>query len=319
MRPIYLILLMCAALSSYSQQPVAYDTTEEVMLGGIRQFISIKGYDSEAPILLFLHGGPGSSLMPVAERLTDSLQTAFLVVIWDQRETGTTASLNTSDQELTHQLFQQDTYELIQYLLAKLHRKKLYLVSHSWGSVLGFEMALKHPELLHAYIPISPIIDQEAAARLTVKMLQKRARRENNETALRELAQVKIPFESQDDLFYSQKWLFIHNGVDFATKEDFKEKYYAWMATWFPMWKASVEQSLFETIPEIDCPIYFFEGNYDKQKSHNLVRSYCRRLKAPKKQFFWFRRSGHTIFNTEPEKIQRLLIEIILPQTQGLN
>jgi pimeloyl-ACP methyl ester carboxylesterase len=75
---------------------------------------------------------------------------------------------------------QNDCEQLVRYLLKKYNRKKLFLVSHSWGSVLGFDLAKKHPELVHAYISISPIIDQVKATQLTVKMLKKWAKKENN-------------------------------------------------------------------------------------------------------------------------------------------
>lgn len=303
------------ALRKSSLPITGIDTTVIVPIGGIQQYLSFKGKDTTKPLLLFLHGGPGSSLMKVADQFTQKLQDHFIVVQWDQRETGATLALNPSPEKLTAELLQKDTETMITYLLQHFNQKKLYLVSHSWGSVLGFDIAVKHPELLYAYIPISPIIDQQKGAALTQAMLEKWAQKTKNETAIQELALVHIPFESPDDLFYSQKWLFIHNGVDFAQKDDFKATYYKWLDIWFPMWKASVRGSLFTKIPEVQCPIYFFEGNGDKQKSHDLVLDYYRFLKAPKKKLFWFRKSGHTVFNTEPDKIQQLLIETVLPET----
>lgn len=295
------------------------DTSIIVNIGGIKQFLSVKGADKKNPLLLFLHGGPGTSLIPVASSFTDKLQEKFVVVQWDQRQTGQTLRLNSSPEELTAELLQKDTYQVILYLLKQFKEKKLYLSSHSWGSVLGFNIAEKHPELLYAYIPISPVIDQKRGAELTMDMLIKWAQEGNNKTAIRELKLVKLPFETADDLFYSQKWLFIHNGVDFAQKSEFRTNYYKWLAVWFPMWKQSTQSNLFKTLPVIKCPVYFFEGNGDKQKSHDLVDEYYKFLKAPKKQLFWFTKSGHTVYNSEPEKIQQILIENVLPETYKNN
>lgn len=61
----------------------------------------------------------------------------------------------------------------------------------------------------------------------------------------------------------------------------------------------------FDTLPEINTPVYFIEGNGDKQKSHYLVEDYYKFVKAPKKGMFWMKKSGHTIFNTEPDKLQK--------------
>jgi pimeloyl-ACP methyl ester carboxylesterase len=309
------ISFVCQSQKTENPNVSKIDTTEIVQIGGIKQFISIKGNDRNKPILLFLHGGPGTSLVAVSEKFTDQLKANFVVVQWDQRETGQTFKLNSTNEKLTAEVFKNDTYELIKYLLEKFKHKKLYLASHSWGSVLGFYIAEKYPELLNAYIPISAIIDQNKGALLTMEMLNKWAQKTNNETAIKELKLVKIPFESKDDLFYSQKWLFVHNGVDFALKDDFRTKYYEWLSIWFPMWIKSVQEKPFETISEIKCPIYFIEGNGDKQKSHYIVKDYFEFIKAPKKKLFWMKKSGHTVFNTEPEKLQKIIIEKIIPDT----
>lgn len=179
----------------------------------------------------------------------------------------------------------------------------------------SFDFAAKHPELLYAYIPVSGIVDQRKSEKLTMELLNKWARTTKNDTAVKELALVKLPFEKEDDLFYSQKWLFIHNGVDFAKEPGFKAKYHEWLAVWFPMWKKSVTNNLFKTLPELKCPVYFIEGIGDKQASHYIVEDYYKFIKAPKKQLFWFEKSGHTVFNSEPEKLQQVIIEEILPAT----
>jgi pimeloyl-ACP methyl ester carboxylesterase len=303
----------CAVLEK--EIPVKIDTTEVVKIGGINQFIKLQGTDETKPLLLFLHGGPGTSLIPVADAFTNKLKEHFVVIQWDQREAGETLKLNHSPEKLSLGLLQQDTGELIQYLLKKFNRKKLYLVSHSFGSMLGFNVADKHPELLYAFIPISAIVDQRKSEKLTMEMLNKWAGETANTDAVKELALVKIPFEKEDDLFYSQKWLFIHNGVEFAKEDGFKTKYHDWLAVWFPMWKQAVTNNLFKTLPAVKCPVYFIEGIGDQQKSHYLVEEYYKSLKAPKKGFFWFEKSGHTIFNSEPDKLQQVIIEKILPET----
>lgn len=288
----------------------AIDTSEVVEIGGINQFITLKGNDQKKPLLLFLHGGPGKSLIGVAETFNDELIDHFVVIHWDQRESGKTLEMNTSNEELTYEILQSDTYELIQYLLNKFNRKKLYLASHSWGSVLGFHIAQNYPELLHAYIPISPIVHQAEHTALTIKMLKKWAWKNDNKTAIKELNTVNIPLQTQDDLFYQQKWLFIYNGADFATKPGFREEYYDWMAVWFPVVIRSFQNNLFETVPELNCPIYFLEGRGDKQKSHYVANRYYKKLDTDFKKFYWFEDSGHTIFNTEPKKLQETIIEI---------
>ena len=48
------------------QQPAGIEETRSVQIGGITQWISVRGHDRRNPILLFIHGGPASTEMPVS-------------------------------------------------------------------------------------------------------------------------------------------------------------------------------------------------------------------------------------------------------------
>src|SRR5512135_3484804 len=54
-----------------------------VRVGGIDQWVQIRGDDRANPVLLFLHGGPGNSLTP-ASSLLRGWEKTFTVVMWDQ-------------------------------------------------------------------------------------------------------------------------------------------------------------------------------------------------------------------------------------------
>lgn len=309
---LFLISIVCWSQVK-EKKKIQIDTTEAVQIGGIKQIISIKGNDREKPVLLILHGGPGKSLISFSEGFTDQLKNEFVVVNWDQRETGATFSLNRTKDKLTPDLLKKDALEVVHYLQKKFHQKKIFLLSHSWGSVMGFDIAARHPELLYAYIPVSPVIDAHKSAFLFVKDLKKWALETKNNTATQELDKIKLPFKDKNDFFLAQKWLFIHNGVKGADTEDFKNNYYQWMETWFPVWKENAETNLFDSISEIKCPVYFLIGSGDNQSYYTIAEDYYKFLKAKNKKMFWFKESGHTIFNTEPEKLQEIIINEIKP------
>jgi pimeloyl-ACP methyl ester carboxylesterase len=312
-KALFLALIILLPFISKSQTGNArqkIDTTEIVEVNGIKQFISIKGNDNTQPMLLLLHGGPGKSLIESAESFSDKLKNEFIVVNWDQRQTGETSKLNEGNQPLSVDIMISDAEQIIQYILHQYNRQKLYLVSHSWGSVLGFDIARNHPELLYAYVGISPIIDERTSEILTLKMLKEWSRNTNDSSALSEINQINLPLETTKDLFTFQKWLFIKNDVAFARKDDFKTNYYNWMNMWFRLWKESVRVSMFDHSKTYDCPVYFIEGNADKYESHNLVKDYYNYIKAPQKDLYWMKKSGHTVFNTEPDKLQEVIIKI---------
>jgi pimeloyl-ACP methyl ester carboxylesterase len=293
------------------------NTNETILIGGIKQYIHLRGDDIKKPILLFLHGGPGGSLMDLSNSLSRQLREHFIVVQWDQRQTGRTLQLNESPGPLTVNRFQEDTRELIDYLLTKFGQKKMYLVGYSWGNVLGFYIADKYPDQLHAYIAISPVINQLESERITLAMLKQKAEREGNEKEAQELSLVKIPFENSKQLFYSRKWLFAFDGRPMANSDTASMiNYFArWSATWLPVWNESLHKNLMKDLPVINCPVYFFVGRKDYQTHFSIAEQYCRDVTAPKKELFWFEKSAHTIPNTEGALLQEIIINKILPET----
>jgi pimeloyl-ACP methyl ester carboxylesterase len=110
---------------------------ERIMLGGVYQWILIRGNKVESPILLKLHGGPGQAEM-AAVRLNRLLEKDFVVVEWDQRGAGKSAQAIEPKSGVNISQFVEDTRELTE-LLKRFHQKNLVLVGHSWGSVIGLE------------------------------------------------------------------------------------------------------------------------------------------------------------------------------------
>ncbi len=307
---IYLILITAISSSTLFGKDEEFKSLDTIQIGGIQQVVSINYVDKDKPLLLFLHGGPGRSLMNYSDNFNNKLKENFIVVHWDQRETGRTLKLNRTNEVLSLELLVSDTYEIINYLITKYNKKKIYLASHSWGSEIGFMIASKFPELVKAYMPISAVINQQENTRIVVPMLKEWAEKENNMNAINELAQITIPISSKRDLYLQQKWLFVYNGENFSLEPGFRAEYFEWMDIWFPLILEASKKNMFDKVAELDCPVYFIEGNGDNHKTHKLVEEYFKFLSAKEKEMFWFEKSGHTVFNTEPEKLQDVIIEI---------
>ncbi|HKZ66540.1 MAG TPA: alpha/beta hydrolase [Chitinophagaceae bacterium] len=305
----YFLLFILLSNQSFCQTPI--DKTEIITIGGIKQYVRIKGKDSSKPLLLFLHGGPGSSVLNKADHMTGKLQQHFVVVHWDQRETGETLRLNKSSQPLTLRLFYNDTHDLIDSLLKRFQQPKLYLAGYSWGSGLGFYIADKYPELLHAYIAINPVINTWESEKIALELLKERMGRK----AQKELAQVKIPFENAEQLYYHRKWLFRFDGQKFVSLTLPKSFLLAWGVTWFNVWSESCAINLFESLPAISCPVYFFAGEKDYQTNHSITQEYFNKVSAPKKDLFLFADAGHGLPETDPGLFQDIIIDKILPET----
>jgi proline iminopeptidase len=60
--------------------PNGIDSLEAVRIGGIDQWIEVRGQNVNNPILLFIHGGPGVAFIPMAAAFQDPWEKHFTVV-----------------------------------------------------------------------------------------------------------------------------------------------------------------------------------------------------------------------------------------------
>ncbi|WCR29474.1 alpha/beta hydrolase [Paenibacillus thiaminolyticus] len=110
--------------------------TEYVSINGIDQFLFHSGASCHNPVMLFLHGGPGSAKSLFTRVFQEKWEEIYTVVHWDQRGTGKTLTRN-PDKLPSIDLMLQDLFEVIQHLKRQYNMQKIVLFGHSWGSVLG--------------------------------------------------------------------------------------------------------------------------------------------------------------------------------------
>ena len=153
------------------------DDSQYVQIGGIDQFISIQGDDRSNPVILFLHGGPANAQSPFLQEFLP-WEKYFTVVNWDQRGSGktygkngsATPGMDTPDAALDR--LTADAIEVAEYASRRLGKRKVILLGHSWGAVLGLNVVKRRPDLFYAFVatglPVSwkqSLEDSEAWAR----------------------------------------------------------------------------------------------------------------------------------------------------------
>lgn len=284
-------------------------------IGGIKQFVQIKTDDSNKPVLLFLSGGPGSSMMNNADPFTNILKSRFTIVQWDQRNAGKTLKLNPSPVPPSVEQMGNDTLQVIEFLRKESGQQKIYLLGSSWGNVLGFHIVKTHPELIHSYFAVNPVVSQLASEKELLKALKIHFK--ENSLASEELDSVHIPFKVDEDLFYLRKWLFYKDGKEYVTSNEFKRGFLEWSKAWSPVWNQVMSIDLPVTLKKVDCPVYFFVGERDIQTSARITKKYFEELQAPKKALFVFEKSGHQIHQDEPEKFQNTIIQTLDAASSG--
>ena len=125
--------------------------------GGSDQWVLERSEDTGNPVVLFLHGGPGTSQLTSNRRDTRSLEKYFTVVNWDQRGAGKSYGAIGDPDRMNIGQFVADTRELTVYLLKKFHQDRLVLVGHSWGTVVGALAVSRYPELYSCYVGIGQL------------------------------------------------------------------------------------------------------------------------------------------------------------------
>src|SRR4051794_26861105 len=127
-----------------------------MMLGGVEQWVLVRGRRADAPILLKVHGGPGQAEMPTIH-MNAELEERFLVVEWDQRGAGKSAAAVDPIAAMTLDQIVADTVEITEQLVAEFGARAVILLGHSWGSLVGVLAVQRRPDLYAAFVSTGQI------------------------------------------------------------------------------------------------------------------------------------------------------------------
>ena len=187
---------------------------EFVKLGGINQWILIRSHNVNNPLILLLHGGPGSVESPLAYKYQRELEKHFIVVNWDQRGAGKSYSKNIPRESMNVEQFVSDTYNLILLLKKRFNKEKIYLVGHSWGSMLGTLVVQRYPELFYAYIGVGQVVNLIDNEIFSFQYTLEEAKKREHKKALKQLQKIR-PYtgENLKHLRIQRKWLRKFGGV----------------------------------------------------------------------------------------------------------
>jgi proline iminopeptidase len=305
-------------------------------LGGARQAVSVRGAHRDNPLLLFVHGGPGSVEMPMAWTFQRPWEDYFTVVQWDQRGAGKSYPLNDPKAlapTMTLDRYRDDAIELIELLTRKYGQSKVILMGHSWGSAVGLAVAAKRPDLLHVYVGVGQAIDWRENERVGLAWTLEQARAAKNEQAVRELEALH-PYPDSGPFTIEKadawrKWAIgwgslaaYRPNADFyfnATKlspEYSPADRKAWddgsgfsVATLWP----KLADISFNELQKMQVPIVLFLGRHDYTVPAPIAERWFQRLQAPQKKLVWFEHSAHLPMVEEPGRTFIALVEQVRP------
>jgi pimeloyl-ACP methyl ester carboxylesterase len=304
---------------------------EKVILGGQEQYIIIRGADKTKPVMLFLHGGPGSPEVAFIKHFNSEIENDYVMVYWEQRGAGKSYSKKIPAGTMNLQQMIADTRELSEYLINRFGCEKIYLMGHSWGSLLGMQTAYLYPDLYDAYFGIGQVCHQYMGEQLSYSWTLDQAVERNDTKAIELLENLGVP----DSTGNIDQWLnylmkqrrYVNKYGGGTTREmpgmwplvkivmnsgiyTLGEKLNFMNASMFSlehMWLDVINSNLFTDIDSMQVPVYILHGTYDNTTPFPLAKEFYEQLKAPQKGFFSFENSAHSPIMEEPEKFNSIL------------
>jgi pimeloyl-ACP methyl ester carboxylesterase len=298
-------------------------------LGGVDQWVMMRGERVANPPLVMLHGGPGFSETQVFRHHVAALEKSFTVVYWDQRGAGKSFNRRTPRASMTLDRFVADLAELVDAVRARTGHDRVAIFGHSWGSVLGILYAARFPEKVAAYIGCGQGADFMRSERESYDYALARAEANGNDRGVKKLRAIGRPPYDAKSVWVQRKWLSRFEGrtspkalvqlgrVLFGGAEssifDLPNTVRGFRLSLDSLWDELQHVNLVERVPALEMPVFFFLGGHDHYVPTDSTVAYFDVLRAPSKTLVWFDDSGHEPFIDEPDKLVATMRDLVRP------
>jgi pimeloyl-ACP methyl ester carboxylesterase len=302
---------------------------ERMRLGGVDQWLTLRGHDVANPLLLYVHGGPGGPDLGTIRHFVPELEEHYLVAHWSQRGAGKSYSPELSGDRMTMAQFVDDLEELSLCLLERFGQRRLFVVGQSWGSVLGMRFVARRPDLVAAYVGVNQVVDRAAEELRAYRACLQRARERGNGRAVVQLEALGEPkggaFASVAGTLVQRRWM---RALGMVTCEPERAAEIGRVIAMNPeltvrdllnlfahvrwnmelLWPEFCRVDLVREVPAVDVPVFFVVGEHDWVTSPELARQYLDVLRAPRKAYVPFDRSGHVACFEEPGRFLEVML-----------
>jgi pimeloyl-ACP methyl ester carboxylesterase len=299
-------------------------------VGGIDQFISIRGEDSANPVLLVLHGGMATSYISFTPFFRKWEQ-HFTVVQWDRRGVGKTYGRHgrRGAGEMSLDRIVNDGIEVAEYLREHLGKDRVVLLGHSMGSMIGITMASRRPDLFSAYVGTEQIVDMATNELVSYRLMLERVRGSDHRKAIERLERIgEPPYARLRDWGSKQQTAEIADPAYGAIAQGmlslllFAPEYSLRDVFDFVVGQMFCGSTLYQEWMGFDArrlgasfstPIFIIQGKEDVMTPTALVTAWLENIDAPHKEFIPIDGGGHLVMVTAPDEYFAALIETVRP------
>ncbi len=307
----------------------AIDQTAYVPLGGIEQWISIKGDNAANPVLLVVHGGPADVQWPNAGKYIP-WQKAFTVVQWDQRGAGHTFGHSGGDKtpDVSLKRIAADGVELAEYLCRHLNKNKIILFGHSWGSLVGVTAVQARPGLFAAYVGSGQVESWAANVQGQFDIMLAEAKAANDTATVQMLEAIGTPDPQDTHQYFTftrtyrsywtkpdQDWVTHLRQQAQAMKgdKDFEDDQNGQLFTGKLVLPDQVASDLSKTATQIDTAFFVIQGREDRVAVTAAAVDYFNKVQAPYKELVLIPDAGHFAFMTADREFLAALTDKVRP------
>lgn len=311
-----------------------------VDINGAKQGMFLECDNTEKPVLLYLHGGPGSPDIAFNDKYPTGLEEFFTVCWWEQRGSCISYNSKIKPEEMTLEQMIADAVAVTNYLRNRFSQEKIYVMGHSWGSFLGVLTVDRYPELYHAYIGVGQVVNQDRSERLAYTYMLEEFAKRNDKKMLKKLRKYPIDDGGEIGMKYlgvrsigmnrlgiglmhcmtssvecvkvvlGNKRYTLGEKLKFAKGSLFSLKH---------LWDNVLLTDMIKQVPNLQIPVFILQGKYDYQVSYEIAREYVTALNAPIKGFYTFENSAHSPCFEEPEKMREIIREDVLKNIVSLS
>lgn len=314
--------------------PNGVEASFAAKIGGVDQWLTIRGKDRDNPVIILVHGGPGSAELAIGWTFQRGWEDYFTVVQWDQRGAGKTYAINDPDTlipTLSADRMKDDVIEVVDLVRERLGKDKVILLGHSWGTIIGLRAAMERPDAIAAYVAHGQVINMQSNEEEGFRLAMDAAEADGNTEAVAALEALEpYPGELTVERIGAQRTWSIYYGGLAAYREN--------AAPWFRAMRLSADYddsvlktydagslaSITALMPELRAvdldgitsspvPVFLLHGRHDLTTPPSASMDWLDRLEAPVKANYWFEHSAHLAFMEEPGKVLMTLVTCVRP------
>ena len=314
------IALLACTTARGARAANAVRHSERLAVDGAQLFLEVRGDDRGAPILLWLHGGPGGPERPLFRWFDGDLEHDCVVAYWDQRGAGRSFDPAADPHRLTIARHLADLDAVVARVRTIVGRDRVVLLGHSWGAMLAVLYAQAHPGEVAAVVAVNPLVSAARAQRAQWEFVTAEATRRRDDDVLRRLAALGPPPHTQLAALLEVEHLADRYGAVFhrppprlrtvlggvlyglVTPWELPRFFHGNDVSLAAMTPELLGHDLARDVPELAVPVAVFVGRYDRHVGAEIAEQWLAELRAPVKRLVTFEESAHNVPFEEPER-----------------